>query len=156
VAGRALLSQQVEETSPLSWKVGIGSSRATAPFGSGWPLGRGTPGVVATGAIANVTASRVGWSPFGNSVPLCVPERWAMMDDFTFAAMVLWQVPHVCSTIRRSLGLAHMPAWAVAASDALPSPRWHRVQVSGFFGWASSIPRWHVTQPASGFGAGAP
>jgi len=46
--------------SPDSLKVGKGSSRATAPAGSGWPGGSGRPGVVGTGAIAKCTSSLVG------------------------------------------------------------------------------------------------
>src|SRR2546428_2381278 len=79
------LRRRSKNMSPLCAKVGIGSRRATAPVGSGWPLGSGTPGVVAAGAMLNFTPSRVGCSPFGNSVPLWVPERCAMIDDFTLA-----------------------------------------------------------------------
>src|SRR5438093_817766 len=100
--------------------------------------------------MLNFTSSRVDCSPFGNNVPLWVPERCAMIDDFTRATIALWQAPHVCSTTRRSLGLAHMPVWAFPASCAVASPRWHRVQVSAFFGCASSIPRWHVVQLVAG------
>src|SRR5213593_1075942 len=92
--------------------------------------------------MLNFTSSRVDCSPFGNNVPLWVPERCA--------TIALWQAPHVCSTTRRSLGLAHMPVWAFPASCAVASPRWHRVQVSAFFGCASSIPRWHVVQLVAG------
>src|SRR6266545_4657007 len=138
------LRSRSKNSLPLSLKVGSGASRATAPGGRGWPLGRRTPGVVTSGAIEKFTSSRVGCSPFGNNVPLCVPERCAMMEDFTLAAMLLWQLPQVCSTMRRSLGFAHMPACALAGSAAVASPRWHCVHVSAFLGCASSIPRWHV------------
>src|SRR5215813_7728886 len=84
-----------KNTSPDSLKVGMGWSPVTAPFGSGWPVGNGAPGVVAAGAIENFTCSFVGCCPFGKSVPLCVPERCAMIDDFTFAAIVWWHLPQV-------------------------------------------------------------
>src|SRR3989338_5887613 len=142
-------------TSPDSLKVGSGSRRARAPGGSGWPEGSRSPGVVGTGAIEKRTCSRVGCSPFGKRVPLCVPERCAMMFACTFWAIVLWQslAPHVWATTRRSLGLAYIPACAFALSFARGSPRWHVVHASVFVGCASSIPRWqraHWEAPTAG------
>src|SRR3989338_5471125 len=100
--------------SPDSWTVGSGSKRTRAPAGMGWPFGSGSPGAVGTGASEKRTCSFVGWSPFGKSVPDCVPERWAMMFALTFRTIVLWQsvAPHVWATTRRSEGFAYMPAWA--------------------------------------------
>src|SRR3990172_10377073 len=93
-------------TSPDSWKLGSGSRRASAPGGRGWRAGSGSRGVVGTGASEKRTDSLVGWSPFGKSVPDCVPERWAMMLALTFRTIVLWQsvAPHVWATTRRSEG----------------------------------------------------
>ena len=117
------LRSRSKNGSPLCANVGRGSRRGTAPPGNGWPFRNATPGSVGSGAMLKRTASFVGCSPFGNSDPLCVPERCAMMFAFTFLAIVVWQAPHVCSTTRRSLGLAHMPAWACLASVAFASPR---------------------------------
>src|SRR5215510_14987517 len=86
------LRSRSKNTSPDSLNVGMGSSPATAPFGSGWPAAKGNPGLVATGAIENFTCSFVGCSPFGKSVPLWVPERCAMIDDFTLAAIAWWHL----------------------------------------------------------------
>src|SRR5439155_19441040 len=102
------------KTSPLSLKVGKGSSLATAPGGRGWPFGGCADGVTTAGVIANSTPSRVACNPFGKRVPLCVPDRCAMIDAFTARVIALWQVPHVRSTTRRSLGFAHIPAWALS------------------------------------------
>ena len=112
----------------------------------GWPFGSGSPGAVGTGASEKRTCSFVGWSPFGKSVPDCVPERCAMMLACTFCAIVVWQsvAPHVRATTRRSEGFTYMPACACCVSCARGSPRWQVVQTSGFVGCASSIPRWQA------------
>src|SRR2546425_3081537 len=124
------LRRRSKKMSPDSLKVGKGSRRATAPLGSGWPFGTGSPGVVGTGAMAKRTSSLVGWRPLGKRVPLCVPERWAMMEDFTLFTIAAWQRPQVSAATRRSLGLESIPAWACLASVAVALPRWHVVQGS--------------------------
>ena len=54
---------------------------------------------------------------------LWVPERWAMMDDFTFLTIASWHPPHVSVATRRSLGFGNIPTWARLTSVAVASPR---------------------------------
>src|SRR3989304_5494772 len=114
------LLKRSKTTSLESVNVGSGSRRATAPGGGGWRGGSGSPGLVATGASEKRTCSRVGWSPFGKSVPLTVPERCAMMFACTFWAIVVWQSlpPHVWATTRRSEAVADIPACGAGAALA--------------------------------------